>query len=253
MLIDTHTHLYAEEFKEDRKSLIDAAVAAGIEKFYLPNIDESSISAMLSLESEYPTTCFAMMGLHPCSVKGNVTEQLSSVRSWLEKRRFAGIGEIGMDLYWDKTFASEQETAFRAQLEWALEFDYPVSIHTRNAFDEAHSILMSMPDRPRGVFHCFSGSEEQALKILALGNFMLGIGGVLTFKNAGLDKVIARIGASHLVLETDAPYLAPAPHRGKRNEPTWLSLVAQKGAEATGLELAEFCKITTGNALRIFA
>lgn len=253
MFIDTHTHLYSEEFNVDRKAVILSAINLGVEKFFLPNVDSSSIQGMLELEQQFPANCFPMMGLHPCSVKENYLEELTIVKSWLDKRRFFAIGEIGMDLYWDKTFVKEQEWAFRQQIEWAMEFNYTIVIHCRNAFDEIFAILKSYPKLPKGIFHCFSGTFEQAQHILDLGNFKLGIGGVVTFKNSGLDKVVEQLSINDLVLETDAPYLAPNPHRGKRNESAYIPLVAQKIADLKQLSIEDVALITTKNAEEIFA
>ncbi len=250
--IDTHTHLYADQFDNDRQSMIEAAIARQVTRFYLPNIDHESIAGMLALEEQFPGQCLPMMGLHPCSVNANYEEELALVEQWLGKRRFAAIGEIGIDLYWDKTFIAEQEIAFRRQLNWALEFGYTVSIHCRSAFDEIYAILKSYPKLPKCIFHCFSGNTEQAQQILALGNFKLGIGGVVTFKNSGLDKVVESIALEHLVLETDAPYLAPAPHRGKRNESAYIPLIAEKIASIKGITLEEVAAVTSQNALDIF-
>lgn len=253
MFIDTHTHLYADEFNADRTDIITNAINLGVEKLYLPNVDSSSIDGMLALERQFPNNCFPMMGLHPCSVKENYKEELAIVKSWLDKRRFFAIGEIGMDLYWDKTFVKEQEFAFKQQIDWALEFNYTIVIHCRNAFDEIFEVLRSYPKLPKGIFHCFSGTIEQAQQILAFGNFKLGIGGVVTFKNSGLDKVVEQLNIHDLVLETDAPYLAPNPHRGKRNESAYLPLVAKKIAELKNLSVQEVEFITTKNAEDIFA
>lgn len=252
VLTDTHTHLYAEEFNNDRASLMQKALANGVRKFYLPNIDSASISAMLELEAQYPQHCYAMMGLHPCHVNASVESELALVREWLDKRPFVGIGEIGMDLYWDKTFVEEQKMAFRRQLDWALEFDYGISIHCREAFDPIYEILSSYKTLPRAIFHCFSGNLEQARKILALGKFKLGIGGVVTFKNAGLDKVVSELPLEDLVLETDAPYLAPVPFRGKRNEPVYLLEIAKKVALLKNCTLEELAEISSQNAEYIF-
>ncbi len=252
MYIDTHTHLYSEEFKEDRNELILKAISNGIDKFYLPNIDSQSIDGMLALEKQFPNVCLPMMGLHPCSVKENYQEELATVKQWLDKRRFDAIGEIGLDLYWDKTFAKEQEFAFKQQINWALEFNYTIVIHCRNAFDEIYTILKSYNKLPKAIFHCFSGNTEQAEQIIALGNFKLGIGGVVTFKNSGLDKVVEAIDLEHLVLETDAPYLAPIPYRGKRNESTYIPLIAQKIADIKKCNITEVATITTKNAVNIF-
>lgn len=252
MFIDTHTHLYSKEFNADRKAQIEKAIANGIGEFYLPNIDASSIEVMLELEQQFPQHCFAMMGLHPCSVDANWEEELKTVKEWLEKRKFLAVGEIGIDLYWDKTHFEAQKTAFRQQIDWALEYNYPISIHCREAFDPIYEILSSYSTLPKSVFHCFSGNLEQANKIIALGGFKLGIGGVVTFKNAGLDKVIEQIDLEHLVLETDAPYLAPVPFRGKRNEPSYILEVARKIAEIKNLSLNEVAKTTSLNAKYIF-
>jgi TatD DNase family protein len=253
MFVDTHTHLYAEEFNADRDHVVKKAVALGIQKFYLPNISCRSIDAMLALEQAYPQNCFAMMGLHPCDVKADYRNELAVMAGWLDKRPFAAIGEIGIDLYWDKTFVREQTEAFREQISWALERNYPIVIHCREAFDEIYAVLCEFPVLPKGIFHCFSGNLDQAQKILALGQFKLGIGGVLTFKNAGLDKVVQSLDLAHVVLETDAPYLAPAPFRGKRNEPIYLMEVAKKLAEIKGCSLSEVAEITTKNAEFVFS
>lgn len=252
MFIDTHTHLYAEEFNPDRKALIEKAMANGITRFYLPNIDSASIEPMLALEEQFPANCFPMMGLHPCHVNHTVEAELAVVKKWLEKRKFAAIGEIGIDLYWDKTFIHEQKMAFETQIRWALEYNYPISIHCREAFDPIYEILISFTRLPKAVFHCFSGNLEQAMKIIALGDFKLGIGGVVTFKNAGLDKVIEQIGPEHLVLETDAPYLAPVPFRGKRNEPGYLMEIAKKIAGLKNMGIDQVARITSQNAEYIF-
>jgi len=252
MIIDTHTHLYAEEFNADRKALIQKAINNGIQKFYLPNIDSTSIDVMHQLEIDFPENCFAMMGLHPCSVNASVEAELAIVKSWLEKRKYKAVGEIGIDLYWDKTFLKEQQHAFKTQIEWALHYNYPIVIHCREAFDEIFEILISFNKLPKAIFHCFSGNAEQAQKILALGNFKLGIGGVLTFKNSGLDKAIENVDLEHLVLETDAPYLAPVPFRGKRNEPSYLLEVAKKLAELKNVSMSDVESATTKNAQFIF-
>ena len=207
---------------------------------------------MLDLEARYPDRCFPMMGLHPCSVKENVEEELAIVRSWLDERSFAAIGEIGLDLYWDKTFIEEQQKAFRTQINWALEFGYPISIHCREAFDQIYEVLSDFQKLPKAIFHCFSGTIGQAQKVLELGNFKLGIGGVVTFKNAGLDKVVEQLGLEHLVLETDAPYLAPVPYRGKRNEPAHILEIARKVAALKGVRMDELARVTSENAKWVF-
>lgn len=252
MIIDTHTHLYAEEFNADRSILIKKAIDNGIKKFYLPNIDSASIDGMLALEKEFPENVFSMMGLHPCHVNATVESELNTVEEWLKKRKFVAIGEIGIDLYWDKTFFKEQQLAFKTQIQWALAYNYPIIIHCREAFDEIYEILCSFETLPKAIFHCFSGNLEQANKIIALGNFKLGVGGVLTFKNSGLDKVIEQVAMEHLVLETDAPYLAPVPFRGKRNEPSYILEVAKKLAEIKNCSINEVGDITSKNAEFIF-
>lgn len=252
MFIDTHTHLYSEEFNEDRIAAITDAMSKGVSKFYMPNVDSSSIEGMLALEVHFPEHCYPMMGLHPCSVKENYREELEVVKRWLDLRRFSAIGEIGIDLYWDKTFIKEQELAFREQIFWALEYNYTVVIHCRNAFDEIFEILKSFDKLPKGIFHCFSGDIIQAQQILSFGNFKLGIGGVVTFKNSGLDKVVEQLNIHDIVLETDAPYLAPVPYRGKRNESAYLPLVAEKIAQIKNISIDEVAKITSQNAIEIF-
>ena len=235
--VETHTHLYASEFDGDRKALIDKALKNNIKKFYLPNVDSNSIEAMLQLETNYPENCFPLMGLHPCSVNETVEQELKIVHNWLKQRKFVGIGEIGIDLYWDKTFIEQQKNAFTQQINWALEYNYPIVIHCRNAFNEIYEILMQFNQLPKGIFHCFSGDTIEAKKIIENTPFKLGIGGVVTFKNSGLDKVVSEIDLKHIVLETDAPYLAPVPFRGKRNEPVYLLEVAKKLQKLNNVQL----------------
>jgi len=252
MFIDTHTHLYAKQFDEDRKEMITRAISEGVETFFLPNIDQESIPGMLSLEQEYPGRCHAMMGLHPCSVDEKVEEALKHVKSHLDQRSFVAIGEIGIDLYWEKKFIAQQEMAFRQQIQWAKEADVPIVIHCRDATEEVLEILRDCKDEKlRGIFHCFGGSVSEAEQIIEL-DFLLGIGGVLTFKKAGLDKTLEEIALENVVLETDSPYLAPAPYRGKRNESSYVKLVAKKLAEVKGVSIEQIAKITTENAMRIF-
>lgn len=252
MLIDTHAHLYAKAFTNDRAEMIERASAGGVKQFLLPNIDEASIAGMLELETQYPNQCFAMMGLHPCSVKENYQEDLRWVRKWLEKRDFLAIGEIGIDLYWDKTLLAEQKAAFLQQVEWALEFDRPIVIHARESLDILIDLVKSVDDvNLRGVFHCFTGDVAQAEAIMELG-FYLGVGGVLTFKNGGLDKTMAKISLERVILETDAPYLAPVPYRGKRNESAYIQEVANKLALIKGLSSGKVAEITSENAQKLF-
>ncbi|MES2679755.1 MAG: TatD family hydrolase [Bacteroidota bacterium] len=248
MFTETHTHLYSEEFKPDRRALIEKAISEGVTRFYMPNIDSSSVEGMLEVEAQFPEYCFPMMGLHPCSVNEKVELELATVNEWLAKRKFTAVGEIGLDLYWDKTFFEQQKHAFKTQIGWALDYGYPIVIHCRSAFDEIYEILVQFPRLPKAIFHCFSGDLEQANKIIALGNFKLGIGGVVTFKNAGLDKVVEQVDLEHLVLETDAPYLAPVPYRGKRNEPVYLLEVAKKIAALKKITIEEVGLVTSKNA-----
>lgn len=252
ILTDTHTHLYAEEFKTDISEVIERARQNYVNRFFLPNIDSDSIAGMIHLEELYPGCIFPMMGLHPCSVKENYKEELQVVEDWLDKRKFFAIGEIGIDLYWDKTFEKEQKEAFRFQIELAKKHDLPIIIHTRNSFDETYAIVKEHATGLKGIFHCFSGNLEQANKIVELGGFKLGIGGVITFKNSGLDEVVKHINVEHLVLETDSPYLAPVPYRGKRNESAYLLEIAQKLANIYNMDINEIAKITTENSKQIF-
>ncbi|MFM9055662.1 MAG: TatD family hydrolase [Bacteroidota bacterium] len=251
-VIDTHIHLYADEYQGDRKSLIDQALKAGVKTFLLPNIDLDSVAGMETLCREYPGVCLPMMGLHPCYVNAGVEQQLAEVRSLLESGTYVAVGEIGMDKHWSLEFIQQQEHALRTQLTWAHEFDLPVALHTRSANDEVISILrdLNLPGL-RGVFHCFSGSIEQAQAMIDLG-FYLGIGGVITYKNAGIDRVIASIGLDHVVLETDGPYLAPVPHRGKRNQPGYLLHILEKTAEVIGITPQQAAEITSKNATDLF-
>ena len=251
MIIDTHCHLYSEEFTADIDAVIERAVAKGVQKFYLPGIDSASIDAMLHLESKYPKQCIAMMGLHPCYVKENYQEELSLVQDWLNKRRFGAIGEIGLDYYWDKTFAAQQMEAFELQMQWALDKKLPIVIHTRNAMKETIEAVKPFAAKGlKGIFHCFSGSHAEALEITAMG-FYLGIGGVLTYKNAGVAQAIADIGIEWLVLETDAPYLTPVPFRGKRNESSYLPYIIEKLAELKQMTIQAVAEQTTANAEKI--
>lgn len=251
MLIDTHTHLYLKQFDDDREEVIERAEEAGIKKFFLPNIDSQSIDSMLKMEIDFPDKCFAMMGLHPCSVKENYEEELRIVENWLQKRKFCAIGEIGIDLYWDKSFFEQQKKSFLTQVEWAIDLQLPIVIHCRESIDIVIDLLQPYKGKVKGIFHCFGGTVEQAKRIMDLG-FLMGIGGVLTFKKAKLDEVIQEIPLECLVLETDSPYLAPAPYRGKRNESSYVKIVAEKMAEAKNITLEEVAKVTTNNALNLF-
>lgn len=252
MLIDTHSHIYLPEFEKDRSNMLEKAEKEGVSKILMPAIDSSTHTVMLELEEERPLTCISMIGLHPCSVKENYLFELKIVRDYLEKRSFKAVGEIGLDFYWDKTFTEQQYAAFNQQIEWALHFDLPIVIHSRNSTDECIEVVSKhQKGKLRGVFHCFSGDIVQAKRVIDLG-FYLGIGGVVTFKNSGLDKVMEEISLEHVVLETDAPYLAPVPFRGKRNEPAYLKYVAEKLAGIKNVEIDEVAKITTDNAEKLF-
>jgi len=251
-IIDTHAHLYSEEFQVDIDLVMDRAQKAGVSKMYLPAIDSSETESMMALEQKYPGVCIAMMGLHPCYVKENVALELEHVRSWLEKRDFVAIGEIGLDFYWDKTFTHQQYEAFDIQMQWALELNRPIVIHTRNAMQETINRVKPFAQKGlKGIFHCFSGSTESANQIIDLG-FLLGIGGVITYKNAGLPEVLENVSLENMVLETDAPYLTPVPFRGKRNESSYLSFIITKLAEVKGISEEEVARITTLNAEMIF-
>ena len=252
MLIDTHCHIYLPEFDQDREQMIERARNHDVEEFYLPAIDSSTHLKMLDLEDQIKDGVWAMMGLHPCSVNEKVEEELALVESWFEKRKFIAVGEIGLDYYWDTSFAEQQKMAMRRQTDLALKYDRPIVIHSRNSIDDCIEIVQEKQNGSlKGVFHCFSGTLEQAKKIIDLG-FYLGIGGVLTFKNAGLDKVVGELTLDALVLETDAPYLAPVPYRGKRNEPTFVSIVAEKLATLKNMPLEEVSAITSANAKKLF-
>lgn len=252
MLVDTHAHLYLDQFDEDRDEMLQRAKDKGIRKFFLPNIDSSTIDIMLAMEDKYPGECFAMMGLHPCSVKSNYKEELSIVEKWLKERPFVAVGEIGTDLYWDKTFIEEQKDAFRIQANWAKDLGIPIVIHCRDSMDMTIDLVRQEQDgRLRGIFHCFGGSLEQANTIIDLG-FYMGIGGVLTFKKSGLDKTVKDISLEHLVLETDSPYLAPTPFRGKRNESAYIHQIGEKLASVKETTLEEVARVTTENAGKIF-
>ncbi|MEO6491043.1 MAG: TatD family hydrolase [Ferruginibacter sp.] len=252
MLIDSHCHLYLDEFKPDLEDVIIRAGAAGINKFYLPAIDSSTTNAMLLLEQQYPGVCIPMIGLHPCSVKNDHSHEMVLIKNWLEKRKFAAIGEIGLDFYWDKTFAAEQYQVFNEQIELAILHELPIVIHTREAMAETISVVKAFNGRVKGVFHCFGGSMDEAKQIIELG-FYLGIGGVVTYKKSGLSEVIKEIDLEHIVLETDAPFLTPVPFRGKRNESSYLRFICEKVAEVKKITIEEVEAITTANATKIFA
>lgn len=251
-IIDTHTHLYVKQFRNDIGPVIERAEAEGIDTFYLPAIDSEEIPALLELEQKYPGKCIAMMGLHPCSVKDNFRQELDIVSDWLAKRPFAAVGEIGLDYHWDKTHVQQQHQAFHEQIEWALQYDLPIVIHSRESMDDCMRIVQEhQKGRLGGIFHCFTGDLASAKKIIDTG-FYLGIGGVLTYKNSGLAEVLKEISLDHMVLETDSPYLTPVPFRGKRNESSYIKYVAEKLAEVKGVSVEEVARITTANAQKIF-
>jgi TatD DNase family protein len=252
-LIDTHTHLYSEAFTEDRMEVVDRAISLGVNTLLLPNIDCDSVVLMHELCQAYPENCLPMMGLHPGSVDEKWEQQLAIIQKWLFSEKYIAVGEIGMDLYWDKTYQKEQEEAFRRQINWAKELHLPIVIHARDAFDEIFNVVDELHDDSlSGVFHCFTGTVKQAQKIQEYGTFKIGLGGVLTFKKSGLDEVVKAIPLELIVLETDSPYLAPTPYRGKRNESSYLTLVADKLAEVKQMPAEEIAAITTKNAREIF-
>ncbi|MDG1940914.1 MAG: TatD family hydrolase [Flavobacteriaceae bacterium] len=251
-LIDTHTHLYVEAFDEDRDQVIEKAIAVGVERFYLPAIDSTYTARMLDLEKKYPDQIRLMMGLHPTHVKENYKEELLHVEQFLAKRNFAAVGEIGIDLYWDQSLLKQQQEAFNIQILWAKEKELPIVIHCRDAFDEVFEVLEGHKgDDLTGIFHCFTGTKEQAEKAIGL-NLKLGIGGVLTFNNGKIDQFLDQISTDHIVLETDAPYLAPAPFRGKRNQSEYLVYILRKLSEIHHRTEEELATITAQNALDVF-
>lgn len=250
--IDTHSHLYLPEFDNDRDEVINRAIREGIKKICLPNINIRSVKPMMDLVNKYSGFCFPMIGLHPTSVRKNYRDILKKVQEFLHKENFIAIGEIGIDLYWDNTCKEEQKKAFREQIGLAIDNHLPVVIHIRESFDEVFQILDEFePDYPKGIFHSFTGNIDQANRAIAMG-FKLGIGGIVTFKNSGLDKVVKNIDPKHIVLETDSPYLAPVPKRGKRNESSYLVYTAQKIAEIHNITIEKIAEITTQNAMKIF-
>lgn len=252
-MIDSHSHLYSEEFDTDRNAMIARAKEAGIKHVILPNVDSESLPRMLALESDYPNYCHAAMGLHPTSVAENYKDELAIVESELKRRKWIAIGEIGIDLYWDKTFEEQQVEAFRQQIEWALAYDLPIIIHTRASMYKTIEIVKEYRGKGlRGVFHCFSGSAEEAREIMKIEHFYFGIGGVVTFKNAGVAETLKEIPLDYLMLETDAPYLTPTPFRGKRNESAYIPYIATKLSEIYHCTTDEVAEITTRNAKELF-
>jgi len=253
--IDTHSHLYSNQFDEDRTKVVKEAIAAGVGTILLPNIASNYTKGMLDLCAEFPNNCYPMMGLHPCDVKvETLTSELRHVQQELATGKYIAVGEIGLDLHWDKSTLEIQKKAFIQQIELAKHYNLPIAIHVRDSFAEAIEIIEKLNDKNlTGVFHCFAGNAEDAGRIINLGGFYLGIGGVLTFKNSGLDKTIKEINIQHLILETDSPYLAPTPFRGKRNESKYLVNIAEKLAEIHTIELLEVAQITTENAKQLFS
>ncbi|MFN5025507.1 MAG: TatD family hydrolase [Bacteroidota bacterium] len=252
VVTDTHTHLYSEKFDNDRTDMVNRAINAGVTRFFLPNIDVHSIQPMLNLCWQFPDHCFPMMGLHPCSVDQHVEAHLFQIQKWFKKRRFYAVGEIGLDYYWSVEFKDQQLMAFKKQIQWAIQYDLPIVIHSRNSTADCLAVLHEMKHpRLRGIFHCFSGNATEAKEIVSLG-FYLGIGGVLTYKNSGLAEAIADISIDHIVLETDSPYLAPNTHRGKRNESLYILEVAKKLSELYGIELTAIAEKTTSHSKLIF-
>ena len=253
MYIDTHTHIYLKDFEEDRKEIIKECLDLSVSKLFLPNIDSSTIEDVIQVCNTYPEICHPMIGLHPCSVKGNFQKELNNIYPYINSVQPIAIGEIGIDLYWDKTTLKEQIKAFEKQINWAKEFSLPIVIHARDSYREIFDVLDEMNDKNlKGIFHCFSSNLKDANHILSYGGFKLGIGGVVTFKNAGLDKTLANISMDNLVLETDSPYLTPAPYRGKRNKSSYIPLIAKKLSEIYNVHITEIAKITTKNAEEIF-
>ena len=252
--IDTHSHLYSSQFDEDRTKVVKEAIAAGVTTILLPNISSKYTKGMLDLCAEFPKNCFPMMGLHPCYVsEENYEQEIAHIEKEFAKGNYIAVGEIGLDLYWDKSTLAIQKKAFIYQIELAKKYNLPIAIHVRDSFSEAIEIIESLNDKSlRGVFHCFTGSLEDAQRVINLGGFYLGIGGVLTFKNSGLDNTIATIDIQHLILETDSPYLAPAPFRGKRNESKYIINIAEKLAEVHQISMEKVAEITTKNAKKLF-
>jgi TatD DNase family protein len=251
-LVETHAHLYSDQFAEDRDDMINRLLLAGVQKVVLPNVRSNTIEGMLTLEAKYPSVMYPTIGLHPCEVKDNFEEELATVKHWLEKRSFTAVGEIGLDYFWDKTHISQQKEALHIQLQWALDYDIPVIIHCRDSFSDAADIIEPYTKKGlQGVYHCFTGPLEDAERAIGMG-FYLGIGGVVTYKNGGLDKVLTADMLPQLVLETDSPYLAPVPYRGKRNETAYLPVIANKLAETLGISSEEVAEATTKNAYKLF-
>lgn len=251
-LVDTHAHIFSEEFTPDRIEMLQRCFENGVSKIFMPNIDSSSIDSMLKLAEQFPDQCFPMIGLHPCSVKNNFVKELELVDEWLLARKFFAIGETGLDYHWDKTFVEQQKISLHHQAKLAKQYKLPIVLHTRESFEDTAQIIEDeMDENLRGIFHCFSGTIEQAQRVIDLG-FLIGIGGVVTYKNGGLDKLLPQIDLKHIVLETDSPYLAPVPYRGKRNESSYLPVIAQRVAEIKNVSIEDVTRITTENAMQLF-
>ncbi len=252
MYIDTHTHLYDERLMKDAAQ-IQRAIDAGVTQMYMPNCDSNTIEGMLQLADKWPQNCMPMMGLHPCYVKEDYKNELAVVADWLQKRRFHAVGEIGLDYYWDMTYKAEQLEAFEIQIDLALQYDLPIVIHSRESTADCIEVVRHKQNgKLRGIFHCFSGTLQEAGQIAALG-FYLGIGGVVTYKKTDLPEIITKLTLARVVLETDAPYLAPIPYRGKRNESSYIPVIAQKIADISGLPIEAVAAVTTANAKQVFA
>lgn len=252
-MIDTHSHIYAEEFDTDISETIQRAKEAGIKHIILPNVDSESLPRMLALEANYPDYCSAAIGLHPTSVNENYHQELNLIKSELERRKYIAVGEIGIDLYWDKTYLSEQISCFQQQIEWALDYKLPVIIHIRDSFRETMNTLQPYKNKGlTGVFHSFTGTLSEADEMLDFGGFLLGINGIVTFKNAGLAEIVSKIDLKNIILETDSPYLTPTPYRGKRNESAYLALICRKLANIYGLSNEEIAQVTAQNSLKLF-
>lgn len=251
-LIDTHAHIYLEQFEGEWKKILSAAIDSSVTKIYMPNIDTSTLDVMLGLESRFPDQCHSMIGLHPCSVKGDFEQELKIMEDWLGKRSFTGIGETGTDLYWDKTYRHQQIESLEIQVQWAKRYDLPIILHSRDSLDLSIQIIeKNYSEGLSGIFHCFTGNLDQAKRITDLG-FYLGIGGVVTFKNSGLGSTLESIPLEKIVLETDSPYLTPHPYRGKRNEPAYIKLIAQRLSEIFSTDIAKIADKTTENARKVF-
>jgi TatD DNase family protein len=249
--VDSHAHIYDQQFDQDIQDVMERCQEVGVSSIYMPNIDHASVDAMLERELRYPAQCVAMMGLHPCSVKRDFERELYRVEAWLDKRPFAAVGEIGLDYHWDTTFKTEQQEALRVQMAFAKKHELPIVLHTRDSFEDVIALVEEQFEGLQGVFHCFTGTIEEAKRVTELG-FYLGLGGVATFKNAGMGKVIPHLDRERVVLETDSPYLAPVPHRGRRNEPSYVPLIGKRIAEAWNIDLEEVAQQTTKNARRLF-